>query len=471
MTAGATTRSPYPSVLRLAAPLVISFVMRSLFTFVDTIYAATLGDAAVAAIGLTIPLEFLMIAVWVGMSNGLTATLARAMGAREGQRIEDLLRASQCMAFGLVPLFSAIGAAIWFGAGHLGLAPDVTRYFQIYGAVLLGGSAFTSFWSINPDSVVKAHEDTRSTMWAGIWSNVINVILNTVFLFAFHWGIFGIAFSTVIGRFGGLAYALRKASGHEARRKATGRDDVPGKHPHPYRAILALGVPAGIGYGLMAGESTVINGLLAGLEDATAALAAYSIYYRVLMFAIMPAIATSVAMLPYAAKRFGERDLDGLWRGLRETTMAGVVYCAFVMAPALFLAGPWLASGLAEAPATRAYTTVALWLTPVACFTALPFFLCRPMFEGMQMARPGLVVAVLRYVVLTAPLAWIGVRVAESMGQPGLYGLLSGLVVATAIASAVIFLWLLATLRRLGHDGLPAVGGLATAVPEGATGG
>ena len=77
-------------ILKLAAPLILSFWMRSLFALVDTVYAATLGDAAVAAVGLTVPLEFLMIACWVGVSNGLTSNLARAMGARDSAMIERL---------------------------------------------------------------------------------------------------------------------------------------------------------------------------------------------------------------------------------------------------------------------------------------------------------------------------------------------------------------------------------------------
>src|SRR6185503_15612562 len=72
-----------PSILVMAAPIVVSFVMRSAFTLVDTVYAATLGDAAVAAVGLSIPLEFLMIACWVGLSTGLTSQLSQAMGARQ----------------------------------------------------------------------------------------------------------------------------------------------------------------------------------------------------------------------------------------------------------------------------------------------------------------------------------------------------------------------------------------------------
>ena len=69
-----------PSVLRMAAPLVVSFVMRAAFTLVDTVFAATIGDPAVAAIGLTIPFEFVLIAIWVGLSTGLTSNLSRSVG-------------------------------------------------------------------------------------------------------------------------------------------------------------------------------------------------------------------------------------------------------------------------------------------------------------------------------------------------------------------------------------------------------
>src|SRR5213593_4710764 len=113
---------PDRGILRMSAPLVISFWMRSLFTFVDTIYASTLGDASVAAIGLSIPFEFLMIAVWVGLSTGLTSNLARAMGAREGAKIEQYLGATWRLVIGIVPFFAALGAACWAFAGRI--APD-----------------------------------------------------------------------------------------------------------------------------------------------------------------------------------------------------------------------------------------------------------------------------------------------------------------------------------------------------------
>jgi putative MATE family efflux protein len=439
---------PVDSVLRMSAPLVVSFWMRSLFTFVDTLYASTLGDTSVAAIGLSLPFEFLMIAIWVGLATGLTSNLARAMAAHDHGRVEQYLAASWRMVLAIVPFFALLGAACWLFAGPISPDAGVARQFAIYGSVLIGGSALSTFWSVIPDSVVKAHGDTRATMWAGIWSNVINVALNTLFTFVFHWGIFGIALSTVLGRFGGLAYALRKASAHEAERKREAPRPATRDDPHPYRAILALSFPAALTYGLMATESGILNALLKHLDHATEAIAAYAIQYRVLQFVMMPAIATAVAMLPYTARRFGANDLEGVRRGLRESHIAMFLYL-LLAAPVLYVGAPLLAAALSRSPMTRAYATFAVRLVPLACLASLSVFLCRPAFEGLGRGRPGLLIALLRYALLTGPMAWIGIRLAAALGYPGLYGLLLGLIAAAGISSAIFLLWTRRVLRTL----------------------
>ena len=422
--------------------------MRSLFTRVDTNYAAPLGDSAVAAVGLSVPLEFLMIACWVGVSTGLTSTLSRAMGAGDEERIAKLLAAARRIVTIMIPIFAALGGGVYLAAPHMGLDPEVARRFAVYGSVLVAGSSISSFWSIIPDSVVKAHHDTRSTMWAGIWSNMINVILNTVFTFVFHWGVFGIAFSTVLGRFGGLAYALRRAAALEAARlRDSGRATAPAVGALPYRAILALAVPSAATYALVAMESPLVNFLLATLDDATEAIAAYSIYFRIMLLSLMPIMAVSVAMLPYVARRYGEGDVPGIRRGLREASLAAVGYCILLVGPALVLGAPLIARAMAESEVTARYTLMALRACPLACVAAIPFFLVRPVFEGMQCGRPGLIVALLRYVVLTAPLALVGSWAGQRLGGSGFIGLLSGLIAAAAISSAVMSGWIRSVLR------------------------
>lgn len=433
----------------MSAPIILSFWMRSLFTFVDTAYAATLGDAAVAAIGLSIPLEFFMIACWVGVSTGLTSGLSRAMGSRQGARIEQLLGVTRRIVWFLVPAFIALAIVVWFWADHMGLDRKVARLFAVYASVLVGGSALTSFWSILPDSLVKAHQDTRTTMWAGIWSNVINLSLNTLFLFVFHWGIFGIALSTILGRFGGLIYALRKAGQHEAARKASGLDTDPALDPAPLRSIMSLAVPAALTYALMALESSLVNWLLSTQPQATSSIAAYGIYYRVLLFAAMPIIACSVATLPYVARRFGEGDIDSIRRGMRQVLLIAAVYVVVIIAPAFVLGGPAVARMLAESPVTAELTTGALLLAPLACLTLIPFQLYRPAFEGLHRGRPGLIVAIIRYLVLTAPCGLLGMLGAAYLGVPALFGLLVGLIVASGLTSAIFAIWYGRTLREV----------------------
>ena len=134
-------KSTSPSLPRMAGPLIVSFWMRAAFTFVDTGFAATLGDAEVAAIGLAVPFEFLMIAPWVGLSPGLTPCLSRAMGAREGRKIEQYLAASWRLVLVVAPLYFLLGAGIWLLAERIGLAEDVAASFKVYGTVLIAGSA------------------------------------------------------------------------------------------------------------------------------------------------------------------------------------------------------------------------------------------------------------------------------------------------------------------------------------------
>jgi len=161
-----------------------------------------------------------------------------------------------------------------------------------------------------------------------------------------------------------------------------------------------------------------------------------------------------VAMLPYVARRYGRGDFPGVRRGLREAGIASTVYSIAVVGPLMLAAAPTLAEWLSEARLTAEYAAFALRLVPIACFLGGPFLLCRPVFEGMQRGGPGLVMATLRYAVLTAPAAWWGMQAARGMGFPGLYGLVVGLIGVSALSSGIFLVWLIAALPDGGRESL-----------------
>jgi Na+-driven multidrug efflux pump len=197
----------------------------------------------------------------------------------------------------------------------------------------------------------------------------------------------------------------------------------------------------------MAGETAIVNTLLGRGEHGREALAAYAVYYRVFSFVVMPAIAASVAMLPFAARRFGAKDVSGVRAGLREAHAAGVIYIAIV-APILFLAAEPLARQMTASPTSLAFLVPALRFAPVGALIAMPFFLCRPVFEGLGLGRPGLLLSILRYVVLAAPAAWWGVHFASSRGISPVLGVALGVSVAAVLSSAAMLLWTRSILSR-----------------------
>lgn len=448
------------NILRLTGPLVISFWLRAAFQWIDSFFAAELdgaqgwGDVSRAAITLTVPFEFMIIACWVGTSNGLTARLAAAMGAREGDRVEQLKRVTKRLTVVLSALFLLISAAVFFGAEHYVKGEIEARQFKIYAAVLLSGSAVTSFWSILPDSIVKAHHDTKSTMWAGVLSGTTNAVLNTVFMYVFHWGIFGIAFSTVLGRIAGLAFALHRAAVHERRRVAGGKYVEPGTYARPIAAILAIAFPASLTFLLMSFESLAVNEILRRGIDATPRLAAWGLFDQTVRFMAMPLIACGVAMLPLAARCYGNGDLSGIRNEVRTALGAAAIYSLVIVLPFAWFLGPPLTRFLTNGELAQEWTKLGMRYVPLAVVAMGPIFILRSTFEGMQMPRPGLVVSLIRTVLLVVPLTWIGVQVAPQVGLLAIEGAYLGFIIGVGISSGLMG-WLLRTEldRRRGSVG------------------
>jgi len=446
-----------PGLLRLALPIAISFWARDLLSGgVDLVFASQLqgeegiGDASLAAIRLALPFNWLMIACWVGASNGLTSRLGAAMAAGESEKVEQLKAAALRIILALAALFVLLGAGIGLLAADLVPDPLTARQFRIYGMVLVAGTGLSSFWSVIPDSVVKAHRDTVTTMVAGLLSGLLNALLNWFFVFIVGWGIFGIAFSTVLSRFPPLAYSAWRAGRHERRRRAALRAPRPGRYPQPVRAILSLAVPSGTAFLVMAAEGQVLNLILGSGPAATSTLAAWGLFDYLGRFFAMPCIALSVAALPLVAHAWGRCDLAAIRRDLRTGLLAIHLYCLGFVLPLLLLAGPAVAGFFADSEATSEALGAAILLVPFASLFQAPQFFFKASFEGMQRARPGLLVTVLR-MVLAAVLTALGLRLGPRLDWNPLFGAALGYCAAMALASLALGAWMQAYLR-----GLPA---------------
>jgi len=438
-------------LFELAWPLVLSFWLRAAFTWVDRIYAAQLDgleDASQAAIGLAQPFEFLLIALWVGTSNGLTAKLAAAIGAGQGELVEQWKRASRRIVWALIAFFVAVAIGIWFGAEHVGLEADIARQFKLYATVLVGGCAFTMFWSILPDSIVKAHQDTRTTMWSGLVSSLLNLALNTLFMLVFGWGIAGLAFATVLGRLGGFLYAKTMADRHERRRMGQSDQDAAGHERRPIAALLGIAIPSGLTYVLLSAEGFAMNGILARSSEAAAAIPAWSIWDASLRLMAMPAIALGVAALPLAARRRARGDIAGLGRELKKGLFAILAYALLVW-PLIWVFGEPVARWLLASPEAAEATVRGYRVLPLVLLCLMPMFLMRPIFDAVGLSRVGLGLSTVRSLLFIVPAAWAGGEIAVAMGHARIDGMYLGLGLGALLGSILVGVALVRVLGQM----------------------
>jgi len=433
------------SLRRMATPLVLSFTLRFIFTFVDLGYARFLRDdnAAVAAIGFYMPFHSVFVAVWVGLSAGFTASLSRAFGRRDQAEVKRLKRGILRILFFLIPGLVLLGAIVYTIAPHLGLEPALAEAFRTYATTLMVGMPLTGFWAIYPDSIVKAHQDTVSTMIAGLTSTITNVGLNTLFVFGFHWGILGIALGTVLSRLPGLAYALWRARALERRRQETLWSPVESQLGSPVRLILVLAIPGAITNLLTAVEMAAANRIMTGVPESTSAIASWGVYQQMLNLSLMPVLATSIAVIPYTARLLPRGQTARIRRELVQVGF-GIAAVSLVMTTLMgwVFAEPLTLIFIKETSAGAVgLASTTLHFLPLAMLATTPFLLLRPVFEAAQQPRIGILLSLVRFTVLALPLMFGGQYLATKWGYSGLHGMIGGIILATGVASTwTIFL-------------------------------
>jgi Na+-driven multidrug efflux pump len=155
---------PIPRLIRsLAVPTSVGFFFNTMFNVVDTFYGGLVSTQALAALSLSFPVFFLIIAIGAGISSGATALIAHAIGA--GEEAEARRYAVQTISFGLLN-----GLVVTF----LGLlaTPALFTLLGASGSYLAMASAYmnvifsgTIFFLVNYvlNSILNASGDTRST--------------------------------------------------------------------------------------------------------------------------------------------------------------------------------------------------------------------------------------------------------------------------------------------------------------------
>lgn len=322
------------SLFSFTMPILIGNIFQQFYTIADTmIVGRTLGSKALAAVGSTGTISFLVLGMALGLASGFTVVTSQKFGAKD----EKGMRMSVTNGIILIAIISIILTAFStiFMRKILTLMntpEDIFEGAYIYILIICGGLFTTVYYNLFA-GFLRAVGNSKVPLFFLLLSSGINIALDLVFIIVFGWGVAGAAIATVLSQFvaaiGSLIYMLFKE-----------KSLVPKKGDwHLEKSIanvqLYIGLPMGLQYSITASGTMVMQAAINIFGSA--AVAAFSAAAK--CSAIFTSVFNSIgqAIPTYVGQNYGKGDLDRINKGVRITTLFSTVYAVIAAVIAIAL--------------------------------------------------------------------------------------------------------------------------------------
>ena len=327
-----TRGAPARLIISVALPLMLGTIFQQLYSLVDSaVVGQLLGVDAFAAVGAASFFGWLAFSVVLGMTQGFGVLFAQRFGAKVG------LKRAVAMAVLLAFALSAAMTALFLLCVRPVLVLVRTPEALLPGALAylhwtLGGLIVTFFYN-TAASLLRALGDGRTPLVAVILSSVLNIVLDVLFVAAFHMGIGGVACATLIAQFFSFLYCIAKLRTYQVARPVR-TDFTP--EPSTLRELMRLGTPLALRDAIISIGGLFVQSVINGfgvlfVAGTTAARRCFGLIE-------MAGAALDGAIATYVGQNFGAGEHARIRTGVRTSARIALA-CAIVMAALTFLLG------------------------------------------------------------------------------------------------------------------------------------
>jgi MATE family, multidrug efflux pump len=294
-------RSEYDrEILGLAVPALGSLAAEPLYVLVDTAIVGHLGRSQLAALGIAATVLSALFAIFNFLQYGTTAQVARASGAGEARAAGRLGAQSLwlSLAFGIA-LAAAVAALAPEIVSLVGGKEETSSFAVTYLRIAALGLPF-AFLALGGQGYLRGVADLRTPLVVVVAGNIVNAILEVVFVYGFDWGIKGSAWGTVIAQAGmGAAFivALVRAARGDLR-----------PDPRLMRRLLTIGRHIFVRTAALMSAFTLAGAVVARSGDAS--LGAHQIAFQLWIFLALVLDAVAIAGQVLVGRGLGAGDTD-----------------------------------------------------------------------------------------------------------------------------------------------------------------
>ncbi len=339
-----------PKIIRFALPLMAASIIQLFFNAADVMVVGKfVGDTSQAAVTSTASLVTLLINLFLGLGVGVNVTVARALGEGSTSRVSAVVHTAVTvglLAGGVMMLIGEVFAPVLLrlmGSPEniIGLS---VLYLRVY-FIGLPGELVYNFGS----ALLRARGDTRRPMYFLTMSGIINVLLNLIFVIAFHWDVAGVAAATAISKYLSAILVVRCLM-HE-----TGN-----MHFDPARLsidfgalkdICRVGIPAGLQASMFAIANVTIQASVNSMGDIV--MAGSGAAANVGGFVYTTGNAFYHSCMTFTSQNYGAGKLERVDRVYGWCMLFGMAF-PLVMGGSAYLFGPQVLSLYSNDPAVIA---------------------------------------------------------------------------------------------------------------------
>lgn len=318
MTAG----SAYKLLIVFSIPLLIGNVFQQLYNMVDSVVVGNfINDKALAAVGTGFPIIFLLSSLFMGIGVGATVMISQFYGADDMKQVGATVSTIYTsMMIGTIPL-TLLGILLTKPLLMLIKVPNdgTLDMAMVYMVVIFIGMIGNLGFNINA-GILQGLGDSKTSLLFLLIASIINTLLDLVFVLVFHWGVFGVAFATIIAQicswlFGVYFINKHYSCIHIRLFKFTFDKAL-------FVKAMKLGIPSGIQQALFSVGIMVMQTLVNGYGSSY--IAGFMGANKIDTFAFMPIQSFTTAITTYTGQNIGAGRLDRVKLGAKAGMVLSV---------------------------------------------------------------------------------------------------------------------------------------------------
>ncbi len=319
-------------IARLAVPAFAALISEPLFLLADAAIVGHLGTAQLAALGIAGTVVQTAVGLFVFLAYGTTSSVARSIGAGDRRAALSL----GVDGLWLAAIISAAAVALTFVftpaiVGAFNPAPDVREFAITYLRIASFGIA-ALLVMFAATGVLRGLQDTRTPLVVAVIANIVNIVLNVIFVYGFDWGIAGSAWGTLLAQ--GVAAAVMVYVVVRAAR----RFGAP-LRPHRPGVVAAWRVGVPLIVRTLTLRAALLLATYVAATVSTPAIAAHQVAFTLWAFLAFALDAIAIAGQAITGRLLGASDAAGARAATRRMITWGVV-CGVVLGLLILVTRP-----------------------------------------------------------------------------------------------------------------------------------